>query len=290
MTTLNYKIYNQFYNLGTSVRRRIPNVLLPKRGLGQRVEIGVSTYIDRYDKYFLPLYKDLLRIFPDVGIRIAVNGFYDQVEQHEYLRRVESELCQTMPSNVTFILHDKPAGLTRLWNSIVNQNTHEFTLLLNDDLSIYPWLRVWLEKICDKSKCVTLMNNSWSNFLISRQAIDHVGWFDEGYEGIGFEDMDYTARCLMKGLKIDNFKCAYINHREHMPSRTSYDQKSGTVWSKYSGINREYFSRKWQETDETTGIYIRQLNSNVKKTAYEPMISQPKKILFTDGVYYPDRE
>jgi len=60
---------------------------MPHRlALGGKFVIGITTYVERYDDYFKPLYKSLSSLFPEVPIVVTVNGFPDSLKQHNYLR------------------------------------------------------------------------------------------------------------------------------------------------------------------------------------------------------------
>jgi hypothetical protein len=288
--TMNYGIYRFTYSMKGILLRSVPLRLVPIRtNLNDVLQIAVTTYVDRYDLLFKPLYSSLRKIFPEVNLYIAVNGFHDKNVQADYLERLHNELCTDDTSLGTFILHDNPVGLTRLWNELLSQGNCKTTLVLNDDLRIYPWFRSWIEKKRWGSR-ITLINGSWSHFFLNKEILDDIGWFDEDFRGIGFEDMDYTARCMCKDVLIDNLPCQYISHLNHQPSRTSFDDQSSTLWGpKYSSINHDTFFQKWKTCDYDSGIFIKQLNSFVvpKKIANER--ADKLELQFKNKVYYPDR-
>ena len=47
-------------------------------------------------------------------------------------------------------------------------------------------------------KRLPVINQSWSHFMISREVIIRVGWFDERFPAIGNEDEDYESRLGFK--------------------------------------------------------------------------------------------
>jgi hypothetical protein len=286
---LNYEIYKKLYATRNLFMRYIPAVLVPKNHeLTQRLQIGVTTYIDRYDDFFKPLYLKLISIFPDIDIRVAVNGFYDEDEQASYLKRIEDELCVGLSERITFVMHHKAVGLTTLWNEILGQNNRPQSLILNDDLEIYPWFRHWLENVYWESDYITLIEATWSHFFISRKALEEVGWFDEEFLGIGFEDMDYTARCLNRGIGIKVVNCPYIRHRDHKPTRTSF--QTDTIWDKYTTTNKDHFFKKWKACSHDSGIYIKQIHSFVEPTGYIGSIWPTRHMNIINGRYYADKK
>jgi hypothetical protein len=54
----------------------------------------VTTYSERYERYFKPLHRKLSRIFPEVSITVAVNGHGTPAAQAAYLHRLEQEIRQ----------------------------------------------------------------------------------------------------------------------------------------------------------------------------------------------------
>ncbi|MFN9622664.1 MAG: glycosyltransferase family 2 protein [Cyanobacteriota bacterium] len=287
----NYTIFNFAYAAKGEFLKSLPDFVVPKRiNLNSDLEIGITTYVDRYDTFFKPLYASLKQLFPDVSLCVAVNGFNDKSVQTDYLNRINNELCGNNLGLSRFILHDKPVGLTRLWNELISAGTCRTILILNDDLKIYPWFRLWIEKKLWNSS-ITLVNGTWSHFFLCKDLLDKVGWFDEDFRGIGFEDMDYTARCAYNGVPINNLRCQYITHHDHQPSRTSFDDQSSTLWGpKYSSINHDVFFNKWAVCDHNSGIYIKQINSFVlPRKSFRNMIPN-LELDFQNGIYYPDRK
>jgi hypothetical protein len=289
--SIDYRLSSAAFSVKTWILKKVPRWLVPRRKhLGTTLEIGITTYIDRYDLFFKPLYKQVRQLFPEVRLRVVVNGFYKESEQQQYLKRIESELCTSLGENVTFVLHDRPKGLTRLWNEILSQNQTEFALLLNDDLEVLPWFRRWLEVASWKSSHVTLLDGIWSHFVISTKSLNDIGWFDEEFQGIGFEDMDYTARCLASDVEITHVRCPYVQHRDHKPERTSFDDVSSRAWDWYSGVNQDHFFKKWRLCNTSQKIYIKQLRDYVESTGYIGQIARPEPLQFVNGLCYPDRQ
>lgn len=291
LSSLNYQAYLFASGMKTACLRRVPKFLVKqKKDLSRNIQISITTYIDRYESHFKPLYLELSRIFPDINVHVAVNGFFDKDSQQQFLKKLHKELCIGLREGNTFILHDKAVGLTRLWNELINQGSCETILMLNDDLKIFPLFRSWLEKEAWGST-ITLINGTWSHFFISRNIIKQIGWFDENFHGIGFEDMDYTARCSLGQIEITNLKCRYIQHQDHQPLRTSFDNQSKTLWGpKYSVMNHDAFFKKWRLSNSNTGVYIKQINKYVEPINQIRGKREVCNIHFNDGVAYPDRQ
>ena len=295
MTKPNLNFYIYRFALATvhAAKRLIPAQLIPHRlNLGGKFVIGITTYIERYDDYFKPLYKSLSFLFPDVPIVIAVNGFPDPHQQHEYLSRLQTELCDHAPAHHTFVLHDRPRGLTTLWNEMLQVANSRPLWILNDDLRVDSWLRRWAEKFDWANTRFTLLNDTWSHFIISPEVIERVGIFEPSFLGIGFEDMDYTARTGLAGLAIGNIPCPYLHHCNHQPKNTSFDDVSGRTWGKYTTANEECFYRRWVQSSDGEGIYIKQIRGFVKPV--QPLspisLASLKPLKIRQGLSFPDRE
>jgi hypothetical protein len=138
-------------------------------------------------------------------------------------------------------------------------------MILNDDLKVYPWLRRWSEKFEWNHVSLTLLNSTWSHFIITSRVVQKLGYFDSGFTGIGFEDMDYTATAGMLGVSIYDVLCPYLAHRNHQPESVHLlTGQSTRVWGKYTSANQQYFFNKWQECPQGEGVYIKQLGASVR--------------------------
>jgi hypothetical protein len=140
-------------------------------------------------------------------------------------------------------------GLSKLWNSIVIHASHDHVLMLNDDIMIND--TGFLENICSAIRKnhgrTFLINRSWSHFLVSRQELDDLGYFDERLLGIGEEDGDMTWRYIQhfeKPIPSVRMK-SFVNYAEETNSYKPVNIRthSGT---KYSLFNRRFiFSEKY---------------------------------------------
>ena len=290
---LRYKLYCASRQAVWAVRGCVPTSFVqPRRDLSGAFAIGVTTYSERYDRYFKPLYQSLSRLFPEVSLCVAVNGHGGQAEQSRYLERLERELCRSAPGQHRFLLHDRPHGLTTLWNGLLAASPDGLPLLiLNDDLLVKGWLRRWAEAFDWSAPELGLLNSSWSHFVIAPTTVARVGAFDPGFPGIGFEDMDYTARASLAGVVISNHLCGYLHHQDDKPETTSFDDVSGRIWGKYTSANQEHFARQWEPCPADEGVFIKQLHGHVR--ARQPVSRCPVPVLpaeaWRGSCLYPDR-
>jgi hypothetical protein len=289
-SSLNLRLYLAARAALHGSRRLVPRVLLPpRRPLGDRFTIAITTFEARYESYFRPLYRSLRRSFPEVPILVAVNGHGDGASHGRYLERLCRELASGEPPHRRFLLHERVVGLCQLWNELLQASPTTTTLVLNDDLRIDPWLRRWAEAMAWEDVDLTLLNNTWSHFAIGRRCWETIGAFDQSFSGIGFEDMDYTARASLAGVGIEGVLCPYLHHANDQPETTSFDDQSKRVWGKYTSVNQEHFFRKWETCPEPEGTYIRQLGGHVRPIAPLPHLPVPPLRASGAGVVYPDR-
>lgn len=263
---LRYRLYCSARDGVQALRRLAPPVLVPpRRDLAGCFAIGVTTYSPRYERFLKPLHAAISRIFPEVTLTVAVNGHGTPEEQARYLDRFQREICAGAPAHHRFLLHDRAHGLTTLWNGMLAASPPDRPLLiLNDDLRLHAWLRRWAEAFDWRSEQLALLNSSWSHFLIAPSALARIGAFDPGFPGIGFEDMDYTARAGLAGVPISNHLCGYLRHQDDKPTTTSFDTISGRVWGKYTSANQEHFAAQWEACPEGEGVWIKQLRGWVR--------------------------
>ena len=288
----NYFLYRSARKMLNGSRGLVPGPLVPHlRYLGSELTIGITTYHERYEKLFRPLFKRLRAWFPEVSLLIAANGNHDQALQQTYLKRLEQELGPHMGADGYFLLHDRPVGLAMMWNEILRLSPTSTTLILNDDLCLTPWFRRWVERIPWNQIDLCFINSTWSHFAISRALITMVGAFDTAFSGIGFEDMDYDARVHLAGMKPFSILCPFIRHLDHQPQRTSFDDVSGRTWGKYTTANEAYFHSKWQPSNASCDPWIRQLANRVKpRNELPPPLPLQPVLGARHGCFiYPDR-
>ena len=109
--------------------------------------------------------------------------------------------------------------------------------------------------------------------------------------GIGFEDMDYTARSGLARVPIGNHRCAYLSHQDDKPATTSFDAFSGRVWGKYTSANEEHFWSQWESCPEGEGIWIKQVHGWVRpRVPVEPFpLPALPQATWQGGVLFADR-
>ena len=219
-------------------------------------DIIITTYIARFDTYLKGILFQLSRLFPGYRIVVVVNGYYDQGKQAAYLdhlRRYASRF-----SGVHLVICEEPTGLSTMWNRAIGATHSERLLILNDDLYLMSCFRRELQKAYLVDSRITLINDSWSHFLITRHLFQQIGPFDDRFDQVGYEDRDYEVRLACAGIRLDNVSVAGIVNCVEHPLNYSYGERIDITDNKYSSLNRKYFFRKWTISDkESSGsVYV----------------------------------
>jgi len=212
------------------------------------ISIGITTFENRFSRYFVPLLSRIKDYVPESEVVVAVNGEHHQEFNEDYRNEVLEFISRH--KKVYPIIFPQFRGLSKLWNSIIINSSHDYILLINDDVMIND--PSFMNIICsaiEKNKGRSfLINKSWSHFLINRSEIDELGYFDERLLGIGEEDGDMTWRYIYHfGREISSFKMkSFINYAEETTNTYKPTNIKCHSGSKYSLFNREFmFAHKY---------------------------------------------
>lgn len=221
----------------------------------QHISIGITTFENRFHAYFVPLLNKIREYDTETEIIVAINGEHKQEFSEEYRENILQFLATQ--EKIFPVMFPRFRGVAKLWNTIIINATHDHILILNDDIDITDqnFLKIIKENIRkNKTKSFTI-NNSWSHFLLNRDEIDYLGYFDERLLGIGEEDGDIIWRYFQEFRKlIANFsmKCFknFADESVHSYKPLNIKCHSNT---KYSLFNRNFmFKQKY--TKDTSGI------------------------------------
>lgn len=208
-----------------------------------KYSLGVVTYHARLETYFKPLIRNLVRIFPDREILCVVNGHPEGTLQIRYLDEVTDFLKQF--PNVRYLAHANFQPLSKSWNQLIALSRTEKLVIMGDDVFVGDLFREELEKCLDKHPTLFLLNRTWCHFVISKETVRKVGWFEERFPGIGWEDTDYTFRMIMAGVPTLSEKALGIfNLSTDNDNNPGWENPEGRKM-KYTSANEDYFRSKW---------------------------------------------
>ncbi len=241
------------------------------------ISIGITTFENRFEKYFLPLISKLREFNEDTEIIVAVNGEHNRTFGEDYRKQMLKSLsCR---KNVYPVFFPRFRGLSKLWNTIIIHSTADHILLLNDDVMITaPGFMDKINKYLNRNGGRSfLINKSWSHCVISREEIDIMGYFDERLLGIGEEDGDMTWRYINRFKRpIANYAISeFINYSEDTVDNYKPINIKCHSNSKYSLFNRKFmFDRKYKP--DINGI--------------KGMFDQPQDLIDPGNTQYPNEK
>lgn len=216
--------------------------------------IGITTYKERYETYLKPLVKKLVHLFPETPIIIAVNGYHNLKEQEQYLEQITEWVKPYQ--NVSLITYKEPQGLCKLWNQIVLNASSPKVFLFNEDINISSSFKKDILSSGILNSEFGLINGSFSHYMLNKSIIKKVGWFDEAFPGIGYEDHDYEIRMALAGKQVEHFDIKGIKNENVIPKDWSYDKEHEVILTKYSGPNEKHYFSKWEFSDEEKEGFI----------------------------------
>lgn len=213
--------------------------------------IGVTTYKDRFEGCLKPLLPKLSALFPKEQLIVIANGHYLEEEQRRYVQQFSS-FCEGI-GRIEAESYIEPKGLSHLWNRIISRAQYPKVLILNDDIMLKPGFRELVKRLVAGSDPVVTINSSWSHFLITREAVEKVGLFDEGFREIGGEDDDYLARMAQENIMAENIRSTAISGRSkrrmNIRGLNSYGRDMSKEAGGYSTLNTNYLMSKWETSE-----------------------------------------
>jgi hypothetical protein len=205
------------------------------------ISIGITTFEHRFEKYFVPLLTRIREFDHETEILVAINGEHEKEFGEGYRSRILSFIAGM--ERVYPVVFPRFRGPTKLWNTLVIHATSDHVLILNDDIMVTD--RDFMKDMCrairQNQGRSFVINRSWSHFLISRQEIDELGYFDERLLGIGEEDGDMTWRYIQRyGRPLASVSMkGFVNYSEETASNYAPQNIKSRPGMKYSQFNRD---------------------------------------------------
>jgi len=215
-------------------------------------DIGITTFSLRYD-----FVEKLVNKIRDLGVKnniyICVNGEKDSNFNDDYRKKILT-LCLSH-SNVFPIFFVETRGLSKMWNTLITHSTKDDILILNDDIELVN--ENMFDVVSDHVESteyygLSKINGTFSFFVINKNLIDELGYFDERLLGFGEEDGDITYRMINK--KGRDVYQLYVQGVYNIVSDVRHEHIKPGV-GKYSWFNRDFvFSKKYNCQNATSGI------------------------------------
>jgi hypothetical protein len=215
-------------------------------------DIGITTFSLRYD-FVESLINKIRSLGVENNIFLCVNGEKDSDFNEDYRIKILN-LCSTH-ANIFPIFFVETRGLSKMWNTLIVHSTKEDILILNDDIDLVTdnMFRVVSEHIKSPDYYgLSKINSTFSYFVINKELINELGYFDERLIGFGEEDGDITYRMIKKtGKDVYHLYAQGINNIVSDIRHTHIKPGIG----KYSLFNRNFiFNEKYNCENATSGI------------------------------------
>lgn len=223
-----------------------------------RISIGITTFEHRFEQYFIPLLSQIRRFNPEIEIVVAINGEHQLEFCEEYRKKILRFLATEQ--KIFPIFFPQFRGVAKLWNTIVIHASHNHILMLNDDISItdsnfVEAINDFLKKIRFRSFTI---KESFSHFVIAKDELDILGYFDERLLGIGEEDGDFVWRYMEQfGETLQNADLDCFKNFSQQTADYKIPNITNQTGSKYSRFNRDFMFREkyGQDADGIQGMF-----------------------------------
>ena len=207
-------------------------------------DIGITTFSLRFD-FVKNLVKSIRNLGVTNNILIAINGEENSNFDEDYRKKILN-LCSEFP-NIFPIFFIETRGLSKMWNTIVIHATKENVLILNDDINIttdniFNTVSNHIET--PEYFGLSIINNTFSFFVINKDFLNQINYFDERLLGFGEEDGDVMFRVKKhRGSSVFRLNVSGV---ENIVSDIRHTYIKNGI-GKYSLFNREYiFNQKYK--------------------------------------------
>ena len=207
----------------------------------QNLDIAIVTFSARFKEVSSLISS--IRQFTDNRILLLVNGDYDEPLNMNYVQNILK--LSLSYDNIVPIILPEFRSLSKLWNTSIIFSDKPYVMILNDDTI---WNNNLIEEIDLINLDILLINDIFSHFVINKLFIDELGYFDERFLGVGWEDSDLYMRYYQsKNKPIPTLQTNSISHQ----ALDSADTQIKKTWGKYSAYNLNYAEQKYDNPTNT---------------------------------------
>jgi hypothetical protein len=260
--------------LFSSIIRGVEKFLYPNKKIKNikttDIAFILSTYDPRIINSTLPLIRDLKTIFPDIPLNIIVNK--DKNNQADWDAR-KSLLKEVEKYNeIYLIMNNRPMGLAHNWNKGIYASLTNKMIILNDDIKILEFENFksevnLLAKSLEKEDLIRV-NYAYHFFGISSNCIKNIGFFDERFLYINFEDSDYQYRYenFYKKEPLDMFFRSFLHTNDE---KDKVQLGDGLV---HSLLNKKILDTMYKDDSEgIIGIFDKKKKKIVEELSLYPL-------------------
>lgn len=207
-------------------------------------DIGITTFSLRFN-YAENLVKKIRGLGITNNILLCINGEKDGLFKEDYRKNILA-LCQDYV-NVFPIFFVEMRGLSKMWNTLTIHSTKQDILLLNDDIELHTsnmFDVVSAHITSTEYTGLSIINNTYSFFVVNKRFLDDLGYFDERLLGFGEEDGDIGFRVRKQtGQPVHRL---YVSGVDNLVSDIRHTHVTPGI-GKYSLFNRNFiFNQKYK--------------------------------------------
>lgn len=158
-----------------------------------KISIGIVTFKERRE-----IVKELVRSIrentkEEVDIILIINGNNEELTDEDY--RVDMlNFCATISNCYPFVCPEFKS-LSKLWNNIVIFSRTDYVLIMGDDVKYEADIvKIIDEQLKSNEVGFFTLNHGFSHFVVTKQMLHTLGYFDERLLALGEEDGDMVHR------------------------------------------------------------------------------------------------
>lgn len=236
----------------------------------KKYSICITTFKERFD-LCKQLVQSISAIDNTVDIIIAINGNNEERMDEKYRKEIIS-FCANIP-NCYPIVCPEFKSLAKLWNTLVIFSNTQYNVILNDDIAINnsQTLDIISKVINQTEHEFFTINGSFSHFVITKDILHSLNYFDERLIAFGEEDGDMVYRYIAKYNKTIPVLGipGIININAHDKSSSNLE----THIDNKPRFNREYIYCKYIPDDKgirgMSPYPVKQIIEDQKQYPYE---------------------
>jgi len=210
-------------------------------GKNNNFSIVIVTFDQRFEQYFVPLLKEIKKQRKDIEVLVQVNGPYLEKYDQAYRKNILNFCAEY--ANVYPQTYTRFTSLSKMWNTGIQNSSNNNVLVLGDDILIKEGFFDWIERQAQQTPCneCATINRIFAHFMINRDMLADINWFEERLLGIGWEDFD-IVRHKQEFKNWDTNKIVSM----HNLNLEEPSQKKILGHLKYTEFNRVFYEQKWK--------------------------------------------
>lgn len=143
-------------------------------------------------------------------------------------------------------------GVSKSWNYIINESIDEHPVMISNSDIIFSnnTVKQFYDTIQSGYKFVWL-KRGYSLFMITKECINSVGYFDENFYPAYVEDLDYAKRILLcEGLKVESLECSDVFHGNGSTVGNDHESPLAYFIRECRDLNNKYYHKKWGDNND----------------------------------------